>query len=240
DRAMLAGEAQWHAGAEPLLDAYGIEADIEALSGPEVRLPSGGRLTIEQTRALCAIDVDSGESSEGRGGDPALATNLEAAGEIARQLVLRNIGGLVAVDFIAMTDDASRQRVSEALREALAADPLPVHLETMSRFGVVELTRKRTRSSLSEVLSEPCPHCAGHGQLPSRRKVAAAILRAAHREAAARPGRPLALHAAPEVAALFEDELCDSFEALKRAAAAKVTIEPSTGGERDQFEVISQ
>lgn len=240
DRTLLAGEAQLHPGPESLFRAYGIEADIEALSGPEIRLPSGGRLTIEQTRALCAIDVDSGESSEGSGGDVALATNLEAARELARQLVLRNIAGLVAVDFIAMASDAARQGVMQALAEAVAADPLPVSVAPMSRFGVVELTRKRTRADLREVLAEPCPHCAGRGQLASRRMVAAAVLRAAHREAAVRPGRPMALCAAPEVVALFEGELREPFEALRRAVAATVTVEINTNGERDQFEVMSQ
>ncbi len=240
DRALLAGEAQLHAGPQTLFQAHGIEADIEALSGSEVRLPSGGRLTIEQTRALCAIDVDSGENSEGRGGDLALATNLEAVTEIARQLVLRNIAGLVAVDLIAMASDAARQSVTEALMGAVAADPLPVHLAPISRFGVVELTRKRVRASLPDVLSEPCAHCAGLGHLPSRRMIAAAVLRAAHREAATRPGRPLVVRAAPDVAALFEGELHDSFEALKRAVAAAVTIEDNINGEREQFEVISQ
>jgi ribonuclease G len=240
DLTLLGGAARLHAGPETLFQAYGIEADIEALSGPEIRLPSGGRLTIEQTRALCAIDVDSGESSDGRGGDLALATNLEAAAALAGQLVLRNIAGLVAVDFIAMTSDTARQELTEALTDAVAADPLPVSLAPISRFGVIELTRKRTRNGLQGMLSEPCPHCAGRGHLPSRRTVAAAVLRAAHRESAARPGRPIALRVAPEVAALFDGELRESLEALKRAVAATVSIEMNTSGEREQFEVISQ
>jgi ribonuclease G len=228
-----------HAAPEPLFRAHGIEAEIDSLSEPRVGLPSGGALVIEPTRALTAIDVDSAAFAGGAGRDAALATNLEAAVESARQLRLRNIGGLVVIDFIGMADAADRTRVQRALVHAVAADALGVRVAPMSEFGVVELTRKRVRESLAEALSEPCAHCRGEGRIKRAREVASEILRAGLAEARAQPGRALSIRAAPEVVALLGDEGAGVVRALGRAAAARVELVADEGRVRDSFEVAS-
>jgi ribonuclease G len=227
-----------HAAPEPLFRAHGVEAEIDSLSEPRVALPSGGALVIEPTRALTVIDVDS-SAFAGAGSNAALATNLEAAAESARQLRLRNIGGLVVIDFIGMADPADRARVQRALADAAAGDAVGVRVAPMSEFGVVELTRKRVRESLAEALGEPCAHCRGEGRIKSARAVASEIVRAGLTEARAQPGRALSIRAAPEVVAVLGDDGAGLVRALGRAAAARVDLVADEGRGRDSFEVAS-
>ncbi|HEX9768636.1 MAG TPA: Rne/Rng family ribonuclease [Kiloniellales bacterium] len=165
-----------HAAPEPLFARYGIDDEVASLLDARVALKSGAAITIERTRALVAVDVDSAGAAGAAG--RALAVNLEAAAEIARQLRLRSIGGLVVIDFIGMAGEGARARVMAALGDALAADPAPVRIAPMSEFGVVELTRKRVRPALAELLCAPCPACAGVG-LVERARRGAEVVRAA-------------------------------------------------------------
>ena len=147
-----------------------IDEQVEAALEPEVALPSGGSLLIEPGRTLTAIDVNSGAPAGDGGGRRAgerrlLDANLEAAGEIARQLRLRNIGGIVVVDFIDLKNGPARGRVVEALRTALAGDPVPCWVGEMSRLGLVEMTRRRRGASLAETRTAACPACGGSGRV---------------------------------------------------------------------------
>jgi ribonuclease E len=142
---------------------YGLEHDMKTLESRTVLLPSGGSIVIEPTEALISIDVNSGKTHGRRSEDTACRTNLEAAEEVARQLRLRDLGGLVAVDFIDMDEPAHRRQVEDVLRRALERPRERVKILPMSDFGIVELTRQRTRAT-QWGLGDPCPHCNGSGR----------------------------------------------------------------------------
>lgn len=230
-----------HEGASPLFRSYDLEDEIESLCEPRVALPIGGALTIQATEALTVIDVDSaghtGRAASNAQG--AVAINLEAAGEVARQLRLRDIGGPIVVDFIGMPDGASNERVVDALAQATRADPAPVRIADMSAFGMVEMTRKRMRPSIADLLTEPCAVCGGDGRIKTVRTVAGEILRAGLLEAAARPGRPLTIVAAPAVVEGLRSEYAGFMERLERAAAAPVMLTADAQARRDHFEIAA-
>jgi len=228
-----------HAGSTSLFRAHDVEDEIAGLSEPRVSLPSGGALIIQTTEALTVIDVDSaGHTARAApAGDAAIAINLEAAREIARQLRLRDIGGPAVVDFIGMADDAADQRVVEALASATTSDPAPVRFSAMSEFGMVELTRKRVRPSVFDLLTEPCPTCDGGGRVKTARTVAGEILRAGLQETTARPGRPVTLIAAPAVVDALRGDCANFVVTLERAAGASVALTVEAGLPRDRFEI---
>lgn len=229
----------------PIFELYDIESALFEALKPEVALPSGGRLVIETTEALTAIDVDSGRYVAGRTMEQtSFLTNLAAAREIASQLRLRNIGGLIVVDFIAMEDPGHRAGVMEALREELARDRVPNRAGEMSPLGLVEITRKRGRPSLLEALTEACAACAGTGRSARLAAVAGEIVRAAAREARA-GARAVAVVGAPEVVAWLaqhgvgtdagggEKSEIDAF------VRCGIELRAEAGRKREEFEVIA-
>jgi ribonuclease G len=221
-----------------LFEHHGIEAEIECALASDVVLASGGRITIETTRALTAIDVDSGGyTASGDLEATALHINLEAATEIARQIRLRNLGGIVAIDFIPLKELANRERLLAALRAAFAADSAPTRLFGYSALGLVELTRGRQGPPLAEVLTEACNACSGAGALPKAATVAAALLRRAEAEVRANPGRPLALRAAPDVIAAIE--AAGGAAVLGRHFGVRVDLEVDPAAPRPHFDVTS-
>lgn len=228
-----------HRDGEPLFRAHDIEDEIAGLIEPRVALASGGALVIEATEALTVIDVDSGGRSArtGRSGDAALATNLDAAGEIARQLRLRNIGGLIAIDFIGMAKSSERRHVVETLGAAITADPVPARVSEMSEFGVVQVTRKQERPGLVDSLTEPCPTCGGGGRIKSARAVAAEIVRDALNEARLRPGHAVSIVASPPVAACLRDQGAALLQTLERAVGARVEVVAEAGRPRASYDV---
>lgn len=159
---------QLHKERAPLFDAYSLQRDIDLAVLREVPLPSGGHITIDKTEALTAIDVNTG-SYVGRKNleDTVARTNLEAASEAVRQLRLRDIGGIIVIDFIDMEDATNRQAVLARLNEALERDRTKTRVSDMSRLGLVELTRKNVTDGLYGVLTEPCPTCHGEGRVLS-------------------------------------------------------------------------
>jgi len=182
-----------------LFERAGVETEIEALLEPRVELASGAFLLIEPVRTLTAIDVNSGRH-EGRGSqdDQARAINLEAAAEIPRQLRLRALSGLIAIDFLAMSSAAARRTVSAALRQGLKQDPEPARVLGMSESGLAEVTRRRGRPALHEILTEPCG-LGGLGRVKDPVTLAFEALRSARREAASRPGGTIVIEAAPAI-----------------------------------------
>lgn len=220
-----------------LFDLFDIEQDIADALGRRVSLPSGGAIVFGATEALTAIDVDSGRASA-RGSafeELALKINLEAAAEIARQLRLRGIGGIIVIDFLHMESAAYRSQVVNALRQALAKDPAATKVLGMSALGLVEMTRKRTGEPLSARLFEACPTCDGDGQLPSLPAVLAELLRRAWREAASSPpGVKLEIACAPDVAAMLDADLRGR---LERQIGAVVHVKPEQGRRREAFQV---
>jgi Ribonuclease G/E len=226
-KARLAGQGGLPAGClrldldpAPLFEREGLEGEIEALLEPRVELPSGGHLLIEPVRTLTAVDVNSGRH-DGRGTAPdqALAVNLEAAAEIPRQLRLRALSGLIVVDFLALPEGRPRRQVVAALRAGLKNDPEPVRVQAMAPSGLVELTRRRGRPALHELLTGPCG-IGGGGRVKDPAALAFEALRAVRREAAARPGAAVTLRAAPAVIAALENG---------PAAAARRALEKRLG-----------
>jgi ribonuclease G len=219
-----------------LFELFDIEHDIAAALSRRIELPGGGAIVFGETEALTAIDVDSGRASS-RGHafeEQALRINVEAAGEIARQLRLRGIGGIVVIDFLHMENAAYRARTVNALREALKRDPAPTKVLGMSALGLVEMTRKRIGEPLAARLFETCPTCDGDGRLPSLPAVLAELLRRTWREAAASPGGKLEIACAPDVAALIDPELRTR---LERQIGAVVHLKPESGRRRESFSV---
>lgn len=199
----------------PLFERAGVEALIEDLLQPRVALAGGGDLLIEPVRSLTAIDVNGGA----RDARDRLGLGLEAAAEIARQIRLRRLSGLIVVDFVAPREAAARRRIVAALADGLADDPQPHRVSPMRRSGLVEITRRRAGPALHEVLTEPCG-LGGGGRVKSAATLAFAALRALRREAAANPGRRPALVAPPAVIrALTEGP----------AAAARAALEARLG-----------
>jgi ribonuclease G len=221
---------------EPLFEHYGVEEAIEEALDARVDLPSGASLIIEGTAALTAVDVNLGGSAGGRGGaETALAANLEAAGEIARQLRLRAIGGLIVIDFLHMTRDGHRRQVSEALAEALAGDRDASGPRGFTGLGLVEMTRRHTRPPLSGILCEPCGFC-GRGHVASAETVALAAARAVLREARGLAGAGIEVACAPDVA----DALDPLAGALADAAGETVTVTMDDDRDRDSFEIFKR
>ena len=208
----------------PLFERAGVEAEIEALLGPRVELPSGGFLLVEPVTSLTAIDVNSGVH-KARGGYQRTAqeVNLEAAEEIPRQLRLRALGGLMVVDFLPVTDQGARRKVVERLRAGLAQDSEPCQVSAMSHSGLVEVTRRRSRPALHEILTAPCG-LGGSGRVKTPATVAYEALRAVRREAATRPGARIAVQSsAPVINALKESPALGTLEdRLGRALGLQV------------------
>jgi ribonuclease G len=226
-----------HTGAGALFDLYDTEAEIEAALEPRLALPSGGSISIEATEALTAIDVNAGRLAGGRdAAETALATNLEAVAEIARQLRLRAIGGLVVIDFIDMNAAGAVARLLAALDAALAHDPAPTRRSEMSAFGLVEMTRGRDREPLAARLTEPCPSCAG-GRRPSTRAIAERALRLAAAEARQVPGGRVEIAAAPEVIADLGGESGDQVEALGRRLGCRLGLRAAPERGREAIDV---
>ncbi len=165
-------------GAEPIFEKYGIEQQIEKLFQRRVYLKSGGFIVIEQTEALTAIDVNTGSYvGEYDVEETALRTNLEAVKEIAHQIRLRNISGLIVIDFIDMEKKANKDKVFNALKDAFSKDKAKTNIQYISSLGLVEMTRERTRLDLKESLTEPCPYCAGRGLVKSKESICCEIFR---------------------------------------------------------------
>jgi len=182
-----AEKVQVYSSPEPLFYRYGIESEIDKLHGRHVPLPSGGSLVIDSTEALVAIDVNSGKYREQDDAEEtARRINLEAAEEIARQLRLRDLGGVIVCDFIDMRMEKNRREVEKSLREALKRHKERAKILRMSRFGMIEMTRQRTRPSISRSLHQDCPHCQGRGMVKSPETTMLDVMRmlqlAVHRE----------------------------------------------------------
>ncbi|GBU09719.1 hypothetical protein AwWohl_08570 [Gammaproteobacteria bacterium] len=178
------GRLKLYSDSTPLFTRYQIESQIQTAYQREVPLPSGGELVIEKTEALLSIDINSSRSTGGADiEDTALNTNLEAADEIARQLKLRDLGGLVIIDFIDMQNPKNQREVENRLREALAIDRARVQMGRISRFGLMEMSRQRLRPSLEESTHINCPRCTGQGMIRTSKSLALSILRLMEEEA---------------------------------------------------------
>ena len=226
-------------GAEPIFDHFKIEPQIERALDRKVWLKSGGYLVFDQAEALTAIDVNTGRFvGKTNQDETVLRTNLEAVEEVVKQLRLRNIGGIIIVDFIDMSREADRKKVSDALREAQRRDKARTSALKISELGLVQMTRKRTRESLEELLTDPCPHCEGRRVMKSVPTLAAEVLRGIHREARRRSGDDMLLvKVHPGVARYLYDHGARDLEALERRVGIKIVLRAMEGLEPGSFEL---
>jgi ribonuclease G len=227
-----------HQGAEPLFDAFGIELEIDRALDRKVWLRSGGYLVIEQTEALTAIDVNTGRFVGHRNlEDTIVKTNLEAVKEVVAQLRLRNIGGLIIIDFIDMEREADREKVWRTLRQALRADRARTKVLEISELGLVEMTRKRVRESLIRQVTQACPYCEGKGYLKSAATVAFDVLREIRRNGASLPGDAVEVRVHPDVADQLAGEEADILAVLEGRLSKRILVLPEPKFHVEQFEI---
>jgi ribonuclease G len=235
----MRGRIEHYTGERPLFELYDVEAEIERALSRRVELKSGGTLVIDQTEALTTIDVNTGAFVGGRSLDDTIfKTNLEAAQAIARQLRLRNLGGIIVIDFIDMAGAEQQGAVLEELRRALARDRTRVTLNGFTTLGLVELTRKRTRESLAHVLCEPCPACEGRGAVKTARTVCYEILREVLREARAYPAKQFRVLASQPVVDLFQEEESGSLAMLSEFIGKPISTQVESSYTQEQFDIV--
>ena len=219
------GKIELYMGSEPIFDKYGLEAEIKKALDKKVWLKSGGYIVLEVTEALAAIDVNTGKFVGTRDlEDTIFKTNLEAVREIAKQVRLRNIGGLIVIDFIDMAKPKNREKVYKALDEALKTDKKKTNILKVSELGIVEMTRKRTRENLTQVLTDLCPICDGRGYINSSRTICYHIFREIIRGAENRAGNKVTVMVNPEVAGLLYDEERGAVEELEESLGKRIVI----------------
>ncbi|MDO8527504.1 MAG: Rne/Rng family ribonuclease [Deltaproteobacteria bacterium] len=225
-------------GHEPIFDHFGIEIEITRALGQKVWLKSGGYIIIEQTEALTAIDVNTGRFVGRRNlEDTILKTNLEAVKEIVYQLRLRNIGGIIILDFIDMERHANRTKVFNSLKEALKNDRARTTITKISDLGLVEMTRKRTREDLRRQLTDPCPYCEGKGYLKSAMTVCYEVFREIQREAPEGKGKQIVAYVHPQVANLLYDEERKWLENLEERFKKRISVKAVQEYHLEQFDV---
>lgn len=224
--------------AEPLFSRYKIEEQVSGIYQRQIRLPSGGSLAIDQTEALVSIDINSAKAT--KGGDieeTALQTNLEAADEIAKQLRLRDIGGLIVIDFIDMMQAQNQRAVEDRLRDAVNNDRAKIQTGKISRFGLLEMSRQRLRSAFSETSKIVCPHCQGQGIERSIPSVALTILRAIEENCAREHASQVRVHTPMEVAAYLLNEQRVAIQAIENRQKAQVVVIPHVHLDAPNFEI---
>jgi ribonuclease G len=239
----LAERIKKYEGRRPIFDQYHIEPELRLAVARRVPLKSGGSLVIDQGEALTAIDVNTGSfTNTGSGNleDTVTANNLEACDEVARQLRLRNIGGIIVVDFVDMDKEGNRRKVWDAFQKALARDRSRTNVTKISELGLVEMTRKRTRESLVQLLTEPCPTCEGAGVVKSVTTVAYEILREVRRSGTLVDSDKIEIECAPRVAELLSKEERDYLDHLEKRFQKLITVVGQKGWKPDQFRVAGK
>ena len=228
-----------YTGRRPLLDLYGIEDEIERALCRKVELKSGGYLVIDQTEAMTTVDVNTG-GYVGRGNleETLFRTNLEAAVAIARQLRLRNLGGMVIIDFIDMEAEAHREQVLSALEAALASDHAKTQIAQVSPLGLVEMTRKRTQESLEHVMCQPCPTCHARGYIKTPESICYEIFREILRQQRQFEFGELVVLAHEDVIEMLLDEESSTLAELAELVGKTISLQTQVPNAQDQFDIV--
>ena len=228
-----------YTGERPLFDLFGVEDEIERALAPRVDLKSGGYVIIDQTEALTTVDVNTGAFVSGRSFDDTIfKTNLEATQAIARQLRLRNLGGIIIVDFIDMDNDEHKNAVLGEFRKSLARDRTRVTVNGFTQLGLVEMTRKRTRESLAHVLCESCPTCNRRGEIKSAQTVCYEILREVMRSARQFDAKEFRILASQTVIDRFLDEESQGLTMLEDFIKKPISLSVESSYTQEQYDVI--
>ncbi|MBE9610563.1 ribonuclease G [Chitinilyticum piscinae] len=235
----IAPRLRHYAGERPLFELYGVEPEIERALSRRVNLKFGGYLIIDQTEAMTTVDVNTGGFVGTRSFDDTIfKTNLEATQVIARQLRLRNLGGIIIVDFIDMDNDEHKNAVLDELKKALARDRTKITVSGFTSLGLVEITRKRTRESLAHVLCQPCPICQGRGEIKTAETVCYEILREILREERQFSARQYRILASQTVIDMFLDEESASLAQLADFIGKPIYLQVETAYAQEQFDVV--
>ncbi len=235
----LVPRIEHYPGERPIFDLYSVEDEIQKALERKVQLKSGGHLYIDQTEAMTTIDVNTGAFVGHRNLEETIfKTNLEAAQAIARQLRLRNLGGIIIIDFIDMTDEDHKYQVLRALEKSLEADRARHYICDVSPLGLVEMTRERTRESLEHVLCEPCPTCEGRGSVKTRETTCYEIFREILREARQFDAQQFLVLASQEVVDMLLDEESTSVAELEEFIGKPVKLQVESLYTQEQFDVV--
>lgn len=235
----LASGIEHYVGERPLFDLYGVEDEIQKALHRKVQLKSGGHLVIDQTEAMTTIDVNTGAFVGSRNLEETIfKTNLEAAQAMARQLRLRNLGGIIIIDFIDMSNEDHKRQVLRALEKSLGRDHTKTHISGVSPLGLVQMTRKRTRESIEHILCQPCPTCEGRGTIKTPDTVCYEIFREILREARQFDTEKLLVLASAEVIETLVDEESASFAELEAFIGKPITLQVESMYSREQYDVV--
>ncbi len=230
---------QYYPGDRPIFDLYALEDELLKALERKVTLKSGGYLIFDQTEAMTTIDVNTGGYVGHRTLEETIfKTNLEAAQAIARQLRVRNLGGIIIIDFIDMLEEEHKRQVMRALEKSLAKDHAKSHICEVSSLGLVEMTRKRTRESLEHVLCEPCPACGGRGSLKTAETVCYEIFREILREARQFDAEQFLVLASPEVTDLMLDEESASLAELEAFIGKPIRFQVESSYTQENYDVV--
>jgi ribonuclease G len=235
----LKDSVELYEGMEPIFDAFNLEADISRALKKKVWLKSGGYIVIEHTEALVAIDVNTGRYvGKYNLEETILKTNLEAVKEIAYQIRLRDIGGIIIIDFIDMEKKSNQEKVFNVLTEALKKDRSKTHVLPISELGLIQMTRKRIRKPLTRLLCEPCFYCDGEGYLISKQTICYNIYREILRESKDMIGVKISLRVNPEIAELLYGEESQIIVSAERIIGKRIVIYPDTNLHMEEFDIF--
>ncbi len=237
----LVGKVRLYKENTPLFEKYGIDLAVESALSNKVFLKSGGSINVDQTEALVSIDVNTGKFVGKKTlEETILKTNLEAVREISYQLRLRNCGGIIIIDFIDMEKKENRDQVYQALLDALKRDRAKTNVLPISGLGLVEMTRKRTRDTLTRVMCDPCPYCEGTGNIKTTLTVCYELIRELMKFLAKFQGHKVLVYAHPEVTARLSGEDLDVVESLEDAYGKSIQIRSENNYHIEQFEIFSE
>jgi ribonuclease G len=234
-----AAKIEPYCGQAPIFDLYGVEDELNRALERKVELKSGGHLVIDQTEAMTTIDVNTGAFTGHRNlEETILKTNLEAAAAIARQLRLRNLGGIIILDFIDMKSEEHRAQVLRTLEKEVCRDPARTRVYSFSELGLVQMTRKRTRESLGHILCEPCGACSGRGCVKTVETVCHEIAREVQRAARMYDPKSFLVLAAPNVVARLQEEQSGGLAELEASLKRPIKLQPETHYQQEVFDVV--
>jgi ribonuclease G len=224
---------------EPIFERFAVESEIDRLLRRKVWLKSGGHLTIDETEALTTIDVNTGKYIGSTSlSDTILKTNLEAVSEIARQLRLRDIGGIIIIDFIDMANPKDRQHVVSALDKALRKDRTRTKISHISPLGLIEMTRKRTGETISEAMTESCPYCQGRGRVKSSESISIDLERELRKLAAEADEEAFVINVNPEVAVHLIGPMGETIDEIERRLKRAIYVRANEDLHVEQYEIV--
>ena len=235
----LVGRVKLYTKPTPIFDEFGIQAELDKALRPKVWLKSGGYIVINHTEALVAIDVNTGKyvGKSARLEDTIVRTNLDAVKEIARQIRLRDLGGIIIIDFIDMEERKNRMRVMQALEEALRSDRAPSKVLSFNEFGLVAITRKRVKQSLERILCQPCPYCTGTGMVKSVPTICYEVQAEARKMASEIEGPDMTIRVNPEIAKAFKTREAVLIEELEQLTRKNIIVQADPALHFEHFDI---